>query len=145
MARKWQHYCVAPLLEYPDDFYLHFQLGFRTDDAVERVSSYRTALALRPKSRSVHNNLGMALGMKGELDAAIERLRYALELFPDFATARGNLAHALYLKNDYKVAIAEFEKAVALNAEDVEIQNNFGMPSSLAAAWLAPSNGFNLC
>src|SRR5262249_22482424 len=52
---------------YPDDFWVNFYLGVQLDHFVrprqarEAIQYYMAALALRPRTPGVHNNLGVAL------------------------------------------------------------------------------------
>jgi len=48
-----------------------------------------------PHYAEARNNLGIALGMSGRLDEAINQFREALRVKPDFADARRNLEMAL--------------------------------------------------
>jgi Flp pilus assembly protein TadD len=56
-------------------------------------------MRLNPDYAEIHNNLGMALGMKGQIDGAISQFQEAIRLNPDDAAAHNNLAHALEIKN----------------------------------------------
>src|SRR5262249_6479987 len=76
---------------YPTDFFLHFQLGGALIErngasavqVEEAIGCCRAALALRPKASAVHNNLGIALHAKKQLDDAIAEYRKAIEIDPE--------------------------------------------------------------
>jgi len=54
------------------------------------IAEFGAALRLSP-SAEAHNNLGIALGSRGQFDAAIEEFRRALAIDPALADAGGNL------------------------------------------------------
>jgi tetratricopeptide (TPR) repeat protein len=58
------------------------------------IACHRQALALDPKDAWAHNNLGVALMGKGQVDEAIAYYQKALELNPKYASARTGLAEA---------------------------------------------------
>jgi tetratricopeptide (TPR) repeat protein len=60
----------------------------------DAISHYRRALEIEP-SVETHNNLGLALASRGQLDDAIEEYQKALEIEPDFSDSRRNLEAAL--------------------------------------------------
>jgi tetratricopeptide (TPR) repeat protein len=69
-----------------------------------------------------HNNLGIALFEKGELDEAIARYRTALQMQPDFWDADYNLGNALLGKGEVDAAIFYCDKAVAKQPNDADAQ-----------------------
>ena len=58
------------------------------------MAAYRQALQLEPQSAETHNNLGIALGSSGNLQAAVAQFKQALTIDPDSADARRNLEMA---------------------------------------------------
>ncbi len=71
----------------------------RFDDA---IAEYRAALKFEPGNAEIHNDLGTALGNKGELAAAITEFQTALKLNPQHARAAANLAKALQIQSQSK-------------------------------------------
>src|SRR5262249_36539946 len=64
---------TAAQARYPNDFWLNFVLGDALREAQkpdEAIGYYRAALALRPETGTVYNNLSIALKNKGRLDEA---------------------------------------------------------------------------
>src|SRR5262249_53674769 len=77
-----------------------------------------------------HNNLGIALKDKGDLDGAIACYRQALRLDPQFALAHTNLGAALKDKGDLNGAIACHRRALRLDPRFARAHINLG-----AALW----------
>ena len=78
-------------------------LGILLDEQkqwAEGERSHREALALAPKSDSLHNNLGYNLLMQGKNEAAAGEFQEALKLNPHSQVARNNLGMALANKPD---------------------------------------------
>ncbi|HTV61373.1 MAG TPA: tetratricopeptide repeat protein, partial [Verrucomicrobiae bacterium] len=114
------------------------------------IIEYHKALAIDPNLAKAYNNLGIALSRKGRVDAAIVEYQKALAINPMDLEARTNLAVALAqqkeapiastsddlyynLGNDFAKkgeldeAIIEYQKALAINPDDVEARNNLGI------------------
>ena len=53
----------------------------------------RKALEIKPDYAEAHNNLGLALASRGQVDEAIAHYRKALEIKPDYAEAHNNLGN----------------------------------------------------
>jgi tetratricopeptide (TPR) repeat protein len=117
----------STLLHHPQDFWLHFSLGAAIAQGPdEKVGCYRAALALRPDCSAAHNNLGVALQQKGDLDGAIAAFRNAIHLNQDFAHAHSNLGAALADKGKLSEAIEEYRRA--LRSQDLfTAQYNLGL------------------
>jgi Flp pilus assembly protein TadD len=78
-------------------------LGILLDEQkqwTEGEKAHREALALAPKSDSLHNNLGYNLLMQGKNDAAAAEFQEALKLNPRSQVARNNLGMAVANKPD---------------------------------------------
>ena len=84
------------------------------------------ALALRPRSVAVLNNLGNALSEQGKLDEAIACYRRAIELDPKFALAHNNLGVALQDQGKLDEAIACYRKAIELDPKCAPAHSNLG-------------------
>jgi len=83
---------------------------------------WRTTLARNPGCWMAHNNLGIALFEKGQLDEAIVHYRTTLQMQPDFWDADYNLGSALLGKGEVDEAIFYCDKAVAKQPNDPDAQ-----------------------
>src|SRR5262249_36956153 len=102
------------LRQYPSDFWLHFALGLMggQNRLEAQIGAYRAALALRPQTPAVHNNLGNVQYDKKQYGAAIAEYKEAIRLDPNDAGPHNNLGIMLRDKKEYDAAIAEFKKAI---------------------------------
>jgi protein O-mannosyl-transferase len=83
---------------------------------------WRTTLARNPGCWMAHNNLGIVLFEKGQLDEAIAHYRRTLEMQPNFWDADYNLGSALLGKGEVDEAIFYCDKAVAKEPNDPDAQ-----------------------
>jgi tetratricopeptide (TPR) repeat protein len=83
---------------------------------------WRTTLARNPGCWMAHNNLGIALVEKGQLDEAIAHYRTTLQMQPNFWDADYNLGSALLGKGEVDEAILYCDKAVAKEPNDPDAQ-----------------------
>jgi tetratricopeptide (TPR) repeat protein len=131
--------------QYPQDFWLNFHLAWSLNKDVfphgstrraraeeipqldEAIRYYTAALALRPESPGVSNNLGGLLRSKGDVAGAIACYRKALDLDPNFSEAHYNLSRALCDKGDVAGAIASLKKTLDLNPRDAWAHTNLGI------------------
>jgi len=87
---------------------------------------WRTTIARNPGCWMAHNNLGIVLSQKGQIDEAIAHYRKTLEMSPDFAEADYNLGNALLQKGDVDAAIVHCQRAVTIQPNDPEAQVALG-------------------
>jgi tetratricopeptide (TPR) repeat protein len=83
---------------------------------------WRTTLARNPGCWMAHNNLGIVLFQKGQLDKAIAHYRTTLQMQPNFWDADYNLGSALLGKGQVDEAIFYCDKAVAMQPNDPDAQ-----------------------
>ena len=83
---------------------------------------WRTTLARNPSCWMAHNNLGIVLFGRGQLDDAIAHYRTTLEMQPDFWDADYNLGTALLGKGEVDEAVFYCDKAVAMQPNDPDSQ-----------------------
>jgi tetratricopeptide (TPR) repeat protein/serine/threonine protein kinase len=118
--------------QHPADFWITYQLAsvlFKKErpDHGQVIRFLQAALALRPRSPVVRNNLGVALYGKGRLEEAIVEYREAIRLKPDFDLAHVNLGGALRAKGELDKANAEYHKAIAIKPNLAEAHNGLGV------------------
>jgi protein O-mannosyl-transferase len=87
---------------------------------------WRTTLVRNPTSWMAHNNLGIVLFQKGQLDEAIAHYRTTLQMQPNFWDADYNLGTALLGKGEVDEALAHCKKAVAAEPNDPDAQVALG-------------------
>jgi protein O-mannosyl-transferase len=83
---------------------------------------WRTTLSRNPSCWMAHNNLGIVLSEKGQLDEAIVHYRTTLEMQPNFWDADYNLGTALLGKGQVDEAIFYCDKAVRMQPNDPDAQ-----------------------
>src|SRR5437773_10156227 len=83
---------------------------------------WRTTLSRNPSCWMAHNNLGIVLFEKGQLDDAIVHYRTTLQMQPNFWDADYNLGTALLGKGHVDEAIFYCDKAVARQPNDPDAQ-----------------------
>jgi tetratricopeptide (TPR) repeat protein len=109
----------------PDDFWLNHELAYylcrlkppRKDEA---VGFYRAALAIRPNSPGVHNNLGILLAEQGKLPEAEAAYRRAITLQSDYFFAHNNLGNLLAKQDRNAEAEAAYRQAIAVKSDYFE-------------------------
>jgi tetratricopeptide (TPR) repeat protein/serine/threonine protein kinase len=111
---------------HPDHFTLAMQAALRSSRADDKVGYYRIALALRPANVACHNNLGIALYDKGDVDGAIDAYREAIRLDPGYVPAHNNLGNALRAKKDLDGAVAAYREAIRLDPGSAPAHSNLG-------------------
>jgi protein O-mannosyl-transferase len=98
------------------------QIGYWKDGE----TLFRRALELTENNALAHNNLGDALGKKGQTDEAIREYQEAIHLKPDLAEAHNNLGVALGRKGQIDEAIRQLQEAIRLRPDDALAHNNLG-------------------
>jgi protein O-mannosyl-transferase len=83
---------------------------------------WRTTLSRNPSCWMAHNNLGIVLFEKGQLDDAIAHYRTTLQMQPNFWDADYNLGTALLGKGQVEEAIFFCDKAVRMQSNDPDAQ-----------------------
>jgi ankyrin repeat protein/Flp pilus assembly protein TadD len=89
------------------------------------VKSEKTAgRQLDPKAAEMHESLGDALRIKGDLNGAMAEYRAALQLNPDFVNAHIGLGTTMYLYGDVNGAVSEYQAAIRLAPNDAIAHHN---------------------
>lgn len=92
----------------------------------DRETLWRAVIAENPGSWMAHNNLGIALVQRGQIDEAFEHYHTALELNPGYGEAYYNLANALLRAQRVDDAIAQYKKALELEPRISAAHANLG-------------------
>jgi tetratricopeptide (TPR) repeat protein len=115
---------------YPADFWCNFYLAnllTEKKQPMEAVGYYYAALAIRPNSSVVYNNLGIALGDQKNFPAAIDAYKKALAIGDNLAMAWNNLGLALYDQKNLAAAIDAYKKALAIDDNLAPVWHNLGL------------------
>lgn len=75
---------------------------------------WRDTVLKNPGAWAAHNNLGLILARRGDIDGAVARYTEALRLHPNFVEAHCNLGNALLKLGRRDEAIAHYSTAVSL-------------------------------
>jgi tetratricopeptide (TPR) repeat protein len=91
----------------------------------DSVALFQRALAVTENNPVAHNNYGLALEERGNLDEAVFHYRAALQIKPDFSEVHNNLASALEEKEDSVGARFHYSQAIRMWPDFAEAHNNF--------------------
>ena len=113
---------------HPGDFWINFELGFALESSkpAEAVGYFRAALALRPKTPAVHNFLGRALYLQGELESAAAEFHRAIGFDAGYADPHNGLGVVLEKQGKLDQAAAEYRTATGLDSKNVSAHTNLG-------------------
>jgi tetratricopeptide (TPR) repeat protein/serine/threonine protein kinase len=112
------------------DFWINFLLAGvlrKKGEVLEAAGFYRVALALRPDTAAVYNNLGGCLCAQKDLPAAIAALKKAVDIEPNYAMAWSNLGLALADNKEVPVAIVAHKKALDIDPKLALAWSNLGV------------------
>jgi tetratricopeptide (TPR) repeat protein len=105
---------------YPADFWVNIEMGnalLERSNPVEAMGYYRTALALRPETVSLHHALGDIYLMLRRWDDSVAEYEQAIRLAPENALCHNRLGFVLAWRGGRDdEAIAEFREAIRLDA-----------------------------
>ncbi len=90
-------------------------------------SLWTHTLACTADNYLAHNNLGIALAGRGQIDAAVAHYRKALEIKPDYPDAHNNLGAALAGRGQIDAAVAHYRKALEIKPDDAKAYTNLGV------------------
>jgi tetratricopeptide (TPR) repeat protein len=105
-------------------------LGFRTWQQCGAYANletlWRAVIAENPGSWMAHNNLGIALVQRAQIDEAFEHYHKAIELNPAYGEAYYNLANASLRAQRVDVAIAQYKQALEIEPRISAAHANLG-------------------
>ena len=87
---------------------------------------WRHALAIDSRSAFAHNNLGVALAERGNVQEGIQQVRQALQIDPDFAEAHNNLGYFLTKQGLVEEGIGQLREAILIKPAYAAARNNLG-------------------
>lgn len=99
------------------------QLGYWRDS----ISLYRQTLNVTTDNVVIHDNLGLTLYRKGDLDRAIQEFQAAIRITPYYKQSHANLGLALASKGELDAAILEYQEALRLDPNYKQVRNNLGL------------------
>jgi tetratricopeptide (TPR) repeat protein len=131
--------------QYPGDFWINFELGTQlaedTQTLADAVGFLRVALAARPNSPPVWNNLAGALARQGKLEEAVDAFHKVIALQPDRPHHYFNLGKAYQDQKKPAEAVEAYRQALARWPDFPEANYNLavalhdsGKPSEALAA-----------
>jgi serine/threonine-protein kinase len=100
----------------PGDFWVNYWLAKSLrlqNNPAESIRYYQAALAIRPDSALIYNNLGVALHDLGRFDEAGEAFEAALKEDPQSTMNQGNLSVLLSIKGRHAEAIPKMQTAIS--------------------------------
>jgi tetratricopeptide (TPR) repeat protein len=129
-------FCISPAKA-------HVEKGSMPDSVAEM--EYRILLEFKPDNLEVRNKLGMVLYRSGKFNKAAREFDYILKKDPENIDALTALARVNTKLSNYQQAIALFNKAIAINPDDMHIYYYFGqtmeMQGNLSGAEEVYKNG----
>jgi tetratricopeptide (TPR) repeat protein/tRNA A-37 threonylcarbamoyl transferase component Bud32 len=116
---------------YEDDFWINFELANllldrRRNDPAEAVGFFRAALALRPNTAGLYNNIGIAYQRQKKYAQAIDAFHEAISLLPLAAGLHYNLGNVYLEQERWQDAEAALRKAVQVDNQYTEAHFNLG-------------------
>jgi serine/threonine-protein kinase len=120
---------TAAQARYPNDYWLNSLLAAvfgREKNWDKALGYFRAALAVRPESAVVHNNLGKALHELKQFDAAAREFREAIRIDPHYALSHFNLGNALSAQDRFDESMKAYRTAIALDPKDARPHSGLG-------------------
>jgi Tfp pilus assembly protein PilF len=101
----------------------HTQVSYWRDNE----TLWTRALTSTVNNHIAHNNLGLVLASRGDIESAMDQYREALKINPRYARAHNSIGLALCLRGQSDAAIAHYQTAVEIDPGLAEFQNNLGI------------------
>ena len=90
------------------------------------INEYEVALEENPRHADAHNNFGVALAMRGQLDRRDRSVSSRHSVPGKLLQRPQRLGNALAMKGDLPGAIREYEYCLKNDPKDPQAHNNFG-------------------
>jgi tetratricopeptide (TPR) repeat protein len=88
------------------------------------IAHLNRALGLGPETAEVHNNLGVAMAAKGQLDEAIPHFERALQISPNMVEAHAHLGVALVINGQRAQGLAHWRLALKKDPDNLRVLND---------------------
>ena len=114
---------------HPTDFWIAIELAHlfgENKNPFESEKYYRVALAIRPNTYAVYNNIGVALADQGDLPAAVTAYLQAIQIDPDSAIAWANLGGAHLRRMEPEAAVRAYNRAIAIDPNNTVAWTGLG-------------------
>ncbi len=92
----------------------------------DALPALQNAAKLSPNNAEAHNNLGVVLQERGQLDGAVASYRNALRIDPAFVEAHYNLGNVLCELGRLEEAVTSYRNALKFNPNFAVIHSNLG-------------------
>lgn len=112
--------------DHADALHLLGVVALQSGDPASAITHIREAIEKGTNQPAFHSNLGEALRISGELEAAAAAFSGALALDPGFADAHSNLGATLLALGQVDAAVEHLERAVRINPNFPEAYMNLG-------------------
>ena len=89
-------------------------------------SLWTDTLKVSPSSSIAHDNLGLALAQKGQVDQAMVHFQEALKILPDNAEAHNNLGNALLQMGRRDEGIVQYQTTIGIKPGFADAHYNLG-------------------
>ena len=125
--------------ENPDGWVNLGRVAVQEGDMERARTVFEKALAINPNLARTHYFYARVLRSDGDYDGAAKQLEIVLKQYPRDRVALNDLGRVLFLSRKYPEAMAEFERAIAVDPEDLEANYNLmlcykGMGDAIKAA-----------
>ncbi|MEH2123306.1 tetratricopeptide repeat protein [Nostoc sp.] len=122
----------APIQQSPKQEYVEslFLLGNAAQNAGEYLKAeiiWRKVLKIESNNAIAHNNLGITLRKRGNLEEAVIEYLEAIQINPKNANAYKNLGIAEYYIGNLEKAVDAYRKAIQINPKDTNTYKNLGI------------------
>jgi Flp pilus assembly protein TadD len=124
-----EKFCRLVLSQQPDNAGALSRLGLLAMQAgrPEAAQLLQRALSLVPNDANAHNNLGVVLQARGQIEQAMGCFQNAVRLAPAFPEGLTNLGNLLAGAGRIDEALDVLNRAVAANPTSPEMHNNLGV------------------
>jgi tetratricopeptide (TPR) repeat protein len=108
----------------PDGWVNLGRVAVQEGDMERARTVLRKALAINPNLARAHYFYARVLRSDGDYDGAAKHLKMVLQQYPRDRVALNDLGRVLFLSRKYPEAMAQFERAIAVDPEDLEANYN---------------------